>query len=242
MFPIMRRLIFTITVLEIVALPNFFNREVAFMKWLFTICIVAVMMRCSSTAPALSKYDAFEHAEKRLVGVLPIGNATGEDRFTDLFASLSGNYINELKNTGRYRVIEREKLSSVLKEHALAASGVIDVATATEIGKVLGVDAVVISSISKVTYRKGLLFGLIAWIRKKSVEVTMDARVVDITTAEVLSTASTVVEAWDRKWIALFIFRLGGKNSREQLEAQAVEYAVRKTANQLGADAVKISP
>lgn len=59
------------------------------------------------------------------------------------------------------------------------------------------------------------------------------------TTGEVLSTASTVAEAWDRKWVAFFIFRLGGKNSKEQLEALAVDYAVRKTANQLGTDAVK---
>ncbi len=210
------------------------------MKSLFTIVIAIVMvLQCASTAPELPVYDAFNHSEKRLVGVLPISNETGEARFNELFSSLSGKYINELKNTGRYRVIEREKLSAILREHALSASGVVDVATATEIGKFLGVDAVVLSSVSKVTFRKGLLFGLLAWIQKKSVEATMEARIVDVTTGEVLSTASTIAVAWDRKWVALFVFRLGGKSSRVQLEAQAVEYAVQKTANQLGADAVK---
>jgi curli biogenesis system outer membrane secretion channel CsgG len=205
------------------------------------IIIVSLLLfiRCMSTAPKLSEYDKFDHTEKRLVGVLPIGNETGEKKYDELFGSVSGKYINELKNTGRYRVVEREKLSEVMKEHALSASGVVDVATATEIGKVLGVDAVVISSISKVAFRKGLLFGLIAWIHKKSVEVSMEARIVDVNTAEVLSTASTVVNAWDRKWVALFVFSLGGKNSREQLEKLAVDYAVKKTAHQLGADAVK---
>jgi len=203
------------------------------------IITLSLLLQCASTAPKPVTYDKFDHSEKRLIGVLPIGNETGEARFDELFGSLSGKYINELKNTGRYRVIEREKLSDVLKEHALSASGVIDVATATEIGKVLGVDAVVISSISKVTFRKELLFGLIAWIHKKSVEVTMEARIVDVTTGEVLSTASTTAEAWDRKWVALFVFRLGGKSDKKQLETQAVDYVIQKNANQLGADAVK---
>ena len=210
------------------------------MKQLLTVISLSVlMMHCTSTAPKLPEYEKYNHNEKRLIGVLPIGNATGEEKYNELFGSMSGKYINELKNTGRYRVVEREKLSEVLKEHALSASGVIDVATATEIGKVLGVDAVVISSISKVAFRKGMLFGLIAWIHKKSIEVSMEARIVDVNTAEVLSTASTIAKAWDRKWVALFVFRLGGKNSREQLETNAVDYAVAETAYRLGADAVK---
>jgi curli biogenesis system outer membrane secretion channel CsgG len=203
------------------------------------ISISVLIMHCASTAPKLPEYEKYDHNERRLVGVLPIGNETGEKKYNELLGSMSGKYINELKNTGRYRFIERKKLSEVLKEHALSASGVVDVATATEIGKVLGVDAVVISSISKVAFRKGLLFDLIAWIHKKSVEVSMEARIVDVNTAEVLSTASTVAEAWDRKWVALFVFRVGGKNSRKQLEMNAVDYAVAETANRLGADAVK---
>ncbi len=48
-------------------------------------------------------------------------------------------------------VIERQQLSSVLKEHQLMASGSFDRATAKKIGKLLGVDALFLGSVVETT-------------------------------------------------------------------------------------------
>ncbi|MGH7491249.1 MAG: CsgG/HfaB family protein [bacterium] len=51
-------------------------------------------------------------------------------------------------NLNRFKVIERAQLEKILAEQKLGLSGVIDVGTAAEIGKGIGVDAVVCGSIS----------------------------------------------------------------------------------------------
>src|SRR5262245_61660967 len=46
--------------------------------------------------------------------------------------------VTELVKGGKWRVIEREKLNSVMKEQSLSLSGAVDTSTLVKIGKILG--------------------------------------------------------------------------------------------------------
>ncbi len=84
--------------------------------------------------------------------------------------NLFDKMITAFIQLNRFVVIERSQLEKILAEHKLGLSGVIDQSTAVEVGKMAGVDAVV--------------FGSIASDKRT---VTIDARLVDTETAEVIS-------------------------------------------------------
>jgi TolB-like protein len=75
--------------------------------------------------------------------------------FSDLKGNITelGKFIAEelttrLFMTKKFEVVERELLSKVLKEHKLNLSGLVDTSSAKELGKLLGVDAVVTGTIT----------------------------------------------------------------------------------------------
>jgi curli biogenesis system outer membrane secretion channel CsgG len=156
----------------------------------------------------------------------------------NLLNSISSKLITELKLSGRYRVVEREKLDKIFKMHEFALSGAVDMSTATEAGRLLGVDAILLSSVSRINYKKNFLFGLVALVIRQVVEVSMEGCIVDVNTGEVLATAAVMAEAWDREAVAMFVFRAGGTNSRQQLETMAMEYAISSLVSQLSRGAV----
>ena len=69
------------------------------------------------------------------------------DKFTD---SLVGQMIAELEENGRFRVIERERLESLLSESEFSLSDLADSSNAAEIGRLLGVDALCFTNIAEV--------------------------------------------------------------------------------------------
>lgn len=102
--------------------------------------------------------------------------------------------VNKLVEGGNFAVIERSKLSAILEEQNLGASGRIDATTAAKIGKILGVDAVVIGSITSFNLEQNNdgvrvpLFGRVGR-GKTSANVTLNVRLVNTTTAEILFAA-----------------------------------------------------
>ncbi|MFP4522823.1 MAG: CsgG/HfaB family protein [Fibrobacterota bacterium] len=63
--------------------------------------------------------------------------------------SFSEMLTTSMIKAGFFSVIERSQLDKILNEQSLGQSGIIEGETAVEVGKVLGVDGVVIGSISK---------------------------------------------------------------------------------------------
>jgi TolB-like protein len=70
------------------------------------------------------------------------GNVTNFGRF------LAEELITRLHETEKFKVIERQLLNQVIKEQKLTLSGIVDPASAKQLGRVLGVDAIVSGSIS----------------------------------------------------------------------------------------------
>ncbi len=73
-------------------------------------------------------------------------------RTTSLFGALKhtqeGKTLQQGAFTDVFTLIERSRLAQVLQEQRLAQSGVVDEAQAAQVGKVLGVDAIVVGTVS----------------------------------------------------------------------------------------------
>src|SRR5437879_2049233 len=85
---------------------------------------------------------------KRRIGVVDFENKTtyGANR---LGTSASDILITELVKSGKFIVVERDKLNKIMEEQKLGMSGAIDPNTAAKMGKILGLNAIVTGSISQ---------------------------------------------------------------------------------------------
>ncbi|MBI3552674.1 MAG: hypothetical protein HY077_09145 [Elusimicrobia bacterium] len=128
----------------------------------------------SRVAGELSK-AAVRHGKRR-VAVLPFQEGGGRGGSGGLF--VSEKITGPLLNDERLEVVERTLLQSVLKEQRLQLSGAADPRSIKELGKVLGVEAIV----------TGTLLNL------KDDRVELNARLIDAETARVLWVASARVQ------------------------------------------------
>jgi len=83
--------------------------------------------------------------ERMGIAVLPFENK-GASR--DLGEIVFDKMITALFNLSRFKVIERDQLERILQEQQLGMTGVIDASTAAEIGKGIGVDAILMGSVA----------------------------------------------------------------------------------------------
>jgi len=105
--------------------------------------------------------------ERMSVAVLPFENK-GASR--DLGDIVFDKMITALFKEDRFRVVERSQLESVLEEQKLGASGLIDASTAAELGRGLGVDAIILGSVAAAP----------------NGAISLDARAIDTETAMII--------------------------------------------------------
>lgn len=130
--------------------------------------------------------------ERLSIAVLPfaskgIGRELGQIDLLD-------KVITELVNLNRFKVIERAQLEKILAEQQLGMSGVLDASTAAQIGKGIGVDAVMIGSITQ-----------------GGNSVTIDARLIDTETATIISAKDAFVTGISLQSLSQMIAELAGK-------------------------------
>jgi len=154
--------------------------------------------------------------QKKRVAVLDFEYGTVRSFVASIFGTdqdvgrgIADLIVEKLVQDGSYSVIERKALEKVLAEQNFGQSDRADSSTAARIGRVLGVDAIVIGSItqfgrddkstgvaggalSRVTGRYGL--GGVKRTESKAM-VGISARMVDTETAEVLATAKGLGES-----------------------------------------------
>ena len=83
--------------------------------------------------------------ERLGIAVLPFQNMGASKNLGEIILD---KMITVLWNQDRFKVMERAALNQVLAEQSLGQSGVVDATTAAEIGKGIGVDAIVIGSVA----------------------------------------------------------------------------------------------
>jgi len=147
-------------------------------------------------------------ARKKRVAVFDFEYGTVHSHVSALFGSdvdvgrgIADLIVKRLVQDGTYSVIERKALDKILAEQNFSTSDRANPASAARIGKILGLDAIIIGSITqfggetKETKVGGAGagiggFGIGGFGKKKTKAiVSVDARMVDIDTAEILHVA-----------------------------------------------------
>jgi curli biogenesis system outer membrane secretion channel CsgG len=105
--------------------------------------------------------------------------------------------VNKLVDGGHFAVIERTKLDQVIQEQNLGNSGRVDTSSAAKIGRVLGVQTIIIGSVTEFNIDKqsqGInlpMFGSVGG-GKTSANVKINMRAIDTKTGEILYTAQGI--------------------------------------------------
>ncbi|GER92375.1 hypothetical protein A45J_0090 [hot springs metagenome] len=103
--------------------------------------------------------------------------------------AVSDMLITEFVKDGTFKVIERNQLEKILSEQKLSISGVIDPSDAAKLGKVLGVSAVIVGSVTQFGVDRQTigLFGI--GIKKSTAKVAINARMIDTSSGEIFFAA-----------------------------------------------------
>ena len=145
------------------------------------VVVPAGQAAAQSTRPAVAVMD-FEYGS--------IDNWWGQ---YDIGKGMSDQVVDALVNDGSFRVIERKQLDTVLAEQDFAQSNRADPSAATlaKIGKIKGVKYIISGSITKfATESRGgavRIKGIGLGGKKAKSEVNLTARVIDVTSGEIVA-------------------------------------------------------
>jgi curli biogenesis system outer membrane secretion channel CsgG len=185
-------------------------RKVASLAALFLLfsLLPAYAKQAPAAAPATAPAAPAAAARKKRVAVFDFDYATVHSNVAALFGSdvdvgkgISDLLVTYLVKDGSYSVIERKALDKIMAEQNFSNSDRANPNSAAKIGKLLGVDAIIVGSITQFgneTKNTNLGgnggglggFGLGGFGHKKSKAiVSLTARMVDVDTGEILAVA-----------------------------------------------------
>ncbi len=187
-------------------------------------------------------------AEQRYkIAVLPFDDGSIKDRWWknnwNVGKGISDELVTELLNTNKFRLIEREQIDKVLNEQNFGAGGRVDANSAAKIGKILGVQFLVMGRVTEFSFKStemGGISGSNAFglkVKSTNAIVAIDARLVDTSSAEIIASVTGKGDkrstdlAVAYKWDAI---KFGSDEFRQTNLGQATREAVASVANQLG--------
>src|ERR1700674_4613745 len=157
------------------------------LRFILCLSLVALMAGCNPSTTVKQKEAMTIDSNKamaglkRRIGVVDFQNKTtyGANR---LGTSASDILITELAKSGKFIVVERDKMNSIMAEQKLGMTGAIDPSTAAKVGKILGLNAIVTGAISQFGEETEGSEYLITQSKNQIVKCTVDIRVVDAET------------------------------------------------------------
>ena len=234
----------------------------ATLVWTMLAVIAAAQTAAPSSAPA--------GARKKRVAVFDFDYSTVHSSSAAIFGTdvdvgkgISDLLVRYLVKDGTYSVIERKAMDKILHEQNFSNSDRANPTSAAQIGKLLGVDAIIVGSITqfgnetKNTNIGGAGagiggFGIGGFGHKKSKAIVgIDARIVNIDTAEIMGVASgqgesaresTSLLGGGGSWHGFGAGNadFGSSDFQNTIIGEAVKSAVEKTSTELIADAGKL--
>ncbi|MBW7888547.1 MAG: hypothetical protein H3C35_09350 [Bacteroidetes bacterium] len=142
--------------------------------------LLVVLFLCSLTNAQLKKRVAVSRFEDRA--------GTG---YNHLGEGVADMLVTALVKTGKFTVLERQELEKVLDEQKLGESGLVTPQTAPKLGKILGVELLVIGSVSEFGTKESQVSGGISFlsggIKRKTSRAVVDVRLVNTVTGEIVA-------------------------------------------------------
>lgn len=153
-------------------------------KVLLAVMVLAISVSCATQKPA-----SYDMDKRYFIAVAEFNFKTPQGEKSNRESELARQKIMDmLLDSGRIRLIERDKLDKIISEQQLGETGLVDADSAAKIGKLAGVDAVLIGEIVPQKLNK----------KDKSnepeFEVTISGRLINTTTGEVLASEVFVLK------------------------------------------------
>jgi tetratricopeptide (TPR) repeat protein len=156
----------------------------------------------------------------------------GIDRVSvGVFKTEEGETFQKGLKTSIFNFVERTEMERILKEQALGMSGVIDDSQATQVGKILGIDAIVSGSTN---WTENYESSSIRRVRK--VKATISMKIISVATGQVLAVFSkdmtkesaSTYDAKSGNWSAMTATNLLVDQAFDQLVQMAADYIAPK--------------
>ncbi len=165
-----------------------------------SLAICAVFIGCGPKVAFRSDYDFKKIAR---IGVLKFDSSQIQYLPSyDPGNAIADEFVFQFLNRG-IKVVERSHIENVIKEQKLWKSGYIDPATIKKMGKILGVDALIMGSVTRYipdkknrVYIKDDQGKIQEEIFLVEAEVGISARMVDVVTGEVIWVSSYVYDSF----------------------------------------------
>jgi outer membrane protein OmpA-like peptidoglycan-associated protein/curli biogenesis system outer membrane secretion channel CsgG len=240
------------------------------MKMRSLITAVAMLMTLGTAVPLQLQAQSAANRKPR-VAVLDFDYGTVMSASSSIFGTnvdigrgISALLVTNLVRNGSFSVIDRDALSTVLAEQNFSNSNRADPASAARIGKVLGVDYIIVGTITQFgneTNKQdvgggggnwhGFGVGSIGHSNSKA-NVAIDARIINVDTAEILAAAEGKGES-SRSGLALGggggnwkgmgagNVDFGSSNFQSTIIGEATKKAVDALATDLGTQASRLT-
>lgn len=109
---------------------------------------------------------------------------------------LADMLVTQLVKSGKFMVVERQELAKVLEEQGLGMSGAVTPQSAAKVGQLLGVELMVMGSVSEFGEKKSGIgggigkIGIGAGLSKQQARAVVDIRLVNTSTGEIVTAES----------------------------------------------------
>ena len=143
----------------------------------------------------------------------------------------------ELVKTGKFNVMERDRLAAIIKEQNLGVSGRIDPSTAARIGKIIGVEYIITGAVTEYGQSRTGGGGLGVNIGKKGYHATVDIRMVNATTGQIVfaDSASHSDSSYNVR-----VFGIGGGESfNEKKATEVMRVAIKNLSEKITSAPIK---
>jgi len=162
---------------------------------------------------------------------------------------ISDMLVTELVNSGRFSVVERERLDEVLQEQNLAREGVVDAATAARIGRILGVQLFVFGTVTQFSLDSKIIkLPVVGELAEWRARCTLNARLVNVETSEIMAAVtgqgakSQSNIKLSEKWGDLSGFTFGSSRFAEHILGKATTKAVEDVAEGIEEKTAGLTP
>ena len=143
----------------------------------------------------------------------------------------------ELVKTGKFNVMERDRLAAIIKEQNLGAYGRIDPSTATRIGKIIGVEYIITGAVTEYGQSRAGGGGRGVNIGKKGYHATVDIRMVNATTGQIVFADSG---SHSESSYNVRVFGIGGGESfNEKKATEVMRVAIKNLAEKITSAPIK---
>jgi len=126
---------------------------------------------------------------KPRIAVLEFGHKALNSHWWGSGGAAQDMFITALVKSGKYTVIDRERLDALMREKNLSLSGDVDPSSAVQAGKLLGVEYMLVGDVTEFGEQENKAqvgWGIGVDVRKKKFIAALDVRLLSVTTGEIL--------------------------------------------------------